>query len=625
MGEGKRLEIGMSVLIKRSDGSLNRAYIAGVNETRKSVMVQWEENGDFKGKEISFHDVYMYNVDLKGDSTEKVEKPWSVSAPVPKHSKSNIDIKLKKSKTDSRLSFRGSSRGSLNPIKEVERLKKIRDERRVSMARKKEEKEIHMKAHQKNPNWEFSVMIEDFRKNLSTDRISESGPGDTHQITVCVRKRPLNSNEIKINEVDVISVVDQDTLIVHEPKTKVDLTKYLDNQYYKFDYVFDESCSNDLVYKYTAKPLVRTIFLGGVSTCFAYGQTGSGKTFTMGGNVTQKSGDYLNGIYAKTAFDVFHYLSSPSFTDMGLKVMASYFEIYREKLFDLLAGKAPLRVFEDTKQHVNVIGLTEREVRNVDEVLLLIKEGNTARTSGKTLVNESSSRSHAVFQIALKKGNKIHGKFCLIDLAGNERGGQTLTHRAKMEGADINKSLLALKECIRALGRKDGYLPFRGSKLTQVLRDAFIGDKAKTCMIAMLSPGLTSCKNTLNTLRYANRVKELECNEADFDDTSSIHKTYDSPVVEPMEADSQNTPQKIITIYDKREQQLNDEFAKYFNVSQVWNKKERELMDNSNQKFQLKHFVSSLNEILSERLTHIKHLLGLTQEVSRELDLETIN
>jgi kinesin family member 2/24 len=105
---------------------------------------------------------------------------------------------------------------------------------------------------------------------------------DDHQITVCVRKRPLSRKELMKKELDVITVPTKDTLIVHEPKTKVDLTKYLENHNFRFDYAFDDSCNNELVYRYTAKPLVQTIFDGGMATCFAYGQTGSGKTHTMG-------------------------------------------------------------------------------------------------------------------------------------------------------------------------------------------------------------------------------------------------------------------------------------------------------------------------------------------------------
>merc|ERR1719454_836968 len=180
---------------------------------------------------------------------------------------------------------------------------------------------------------------------------------------------------------------------------------------------------------------------------------------------------------------------------------------------------------EDGKQQVVVVGLTETEVASVDDVLALISRGNSLRTSGQTSANANSSRSHAVFQIVLRENTRrkpLHGKFSLIDLAGNERGADTNSadRQTRLEGAEINKSLLALKECIRALGRKGAHLPFRASKLTQVLRDSFIGEKTRTCMIAMIGPSMASCEHTLNTLRYADRVKELcvgESAEQDVD------------------------------------------------------------------------------------------------------------
>lgn len=187
---------------------------------------------------------------------------------------------------------------------------------------------------------------------------------------------------------------------------------------------------------------------------------------------------------------------------------------------------------EDGKQQVQVVGLTEKVVDNVDEVLKIINHGNSTRTSGQTSANTNSSRSHAIFQIVLRPpgASRIHGKFSFIDLAGNERGAdtQSANRQVRMEGAEINKSLLALKECIRALGKQSVHLPFRVSKLTQVLRDSFIGEKSKTCMIAMISPGLSSCEHTLNTLRYANRVKELDPEKRQQDD------------VEQMESDDKN-------------------------------------------------------------------------------------
>lgn len=357
---------------------------------------------------------------------------------------------------------------------------------------------------------------------------------DDHQITVCVRKRPLSRKEIMKKELDVITVPTKDTLIVHEPKTKVDLTKFLENHNFRFDYAFDDTCNNELVYKYTAKPLVQSIFEGGMATCFAYGQTGSGKTHTMGGDFNGKVQDCKTGIYALATRDVFGFIRSPKYRHLNLTVSASFFEIYSGKVFDLLSDKNKLRVLEDGKQQVQIVGLTERVVDNVDEVLKLIQHGNGTRTSGQTSANANSSRSHAVFQILVRPVGsvKVHGKFSLVDLAGNERGADTSSanRQTRMEGAEINKSLLALKECIRALGKQNAHLPFRVSKLTQVLRDSFIGEKSKTCMIAMISPGLSSCEHTLNTLRYANRVKELVA----IDPSERNEMIYDE---EPMDAE----------------------------------------------------------------------------------------
>jgi len=408
----------------------------------------------------------------------------------------------------------GVNRRRSNVVKEVERLKKNREERRAKQAEVLEEKVAQKNVDPGNPNWEFLCMINEYQETLKFNPLKDGDAVHDHQISVCVRKRPLSNKEIKKKEVDVICTPNQNQVIVHEPKTKVDLTKYLDNQHFRFDYAFDETASNELVYKYTASPLVRNIFEGGMATCFAYGQTGSGKTHTMGGEFHGKTQDSKNGIYAMATKDVFKYLNSPKYKNLKLQVSCSYFEIYSGKVFDLLSGKSKLRVLEDGKQQVVVVGLAERVVTCVEDVLKHITSGNNLRTSGQTSANAHSSRSHAVFQIILRNNNPkktLYGKFSLIDLAGNERGADTSSanRQTRMEGAEINKSLLALKECIRALGRKGSHLPFRASKLTQVLRDSFIGEKSKTCMIAMVSPTLSCCEHSLNTMRYADRVKEL--------------------------------------------------------------------------------------------------------------------
>ncbi|KFR00296.1 Kinesin-like KIF2C, partial [Nipponia nippon] len=399
-------------------------------------------------------------------------------------------------------------RGS-NIVKEMEKMKNKREEKRaqISEIRAKRAQEFDSSC----PNWEFARMIKEFRATLDCQPISITDPIEEHRICVCVRKRPLNKQELLKKECDVITVPSKCVLLVHEPKQKVDLTKYLETQAFRFDFSFDESSSNEMVYRFTARPLVETIFEGGKATCFAYGQTGSGKTHTMGGDFSGRAQDASKGIYAFASQDVFLLLNQPRYRSQDLEVYVTFFEIYNGKVFDLLNKKAKLRVLEDGKQQVQVVGLQERQVGCAEDVIRMIEMGSACRTSGQTFANTSSSRSHACFQIILRRRGKQLGKFSLVDLAGNERGADTSSadRQTRMEGAEINKSLLALKECIRALGQNKSHTPFRESKLTQVLRDSFIGTNSRTCMIAMISPGMSSCEYTLNTLRYADRVKEL--------------------------------------------------------------------------------------------------------------------
>ncbi|XP_049664596.1 kinesin-like protein KIF2C isoform X1 [Accipiter gentilis] len=428
----------------------------------------------------------------------------------PEASLTNVNGNTEDHLPAARMSSSGSPvRRRSNIVKEMEKMKNKREEKRaqISEIRTKRAQEFDSSC----PNWEFAQMIKEFRATLECQPISITDPIEEHRICVCVRKRPLNKQELLKKECDVITVPSKSVLLVHEPKQKVDLTKYLETQAFRFDFSFDESSSNEMVYRFTARPLVETIFEGGKATCFAYGQTGSGKTHTMGGDFSGRAQNASKGIYAFASQDVFLLLNQPRYRSQDLEVYVTFFEIYNGKVFDLLNKKAKLRVLEDGKQQVQVVGLQERQVSCAEDVIRMIEMGSACRTSGQTFANASSSRSHACFQIILRQRGKLLGKFSLVDLAGNERGADTSSadRQTRMEGAEINKSLLALKECIRALGQNKSHTPFRESKLTQVLRDSFIGTNSRTCMIAMISPGMSSCEYTLNTLRYADRVKEL--------------------------------------------------------------------------------------------------------------------
>ncbi|CAN4094932.1 unnamed protein product [Withania somnifera] len=335
------------------------------------------------------------------------------------------------------------------------------------------------------------------------------------KIKVVVRKRPLNKKEVARKEDDIVTVSENDRLTVHEPKLKVDLTAYVEKHEFCFDAVLDEYVTNDQVYRATVEPIIPTIFQRTKATCFAYGQTGSGKTYTM------------QPLPLRAAEDLVRLLHQPMYCSQQFKLWLSFFEIYGGKLFDLLGDRRKLCMREDGRQQVCIVGLQEFEVSDVQIVKEYIERGNAARSTGSTGANEESSRSHAILQLTVKKhnevkesrrnndvneskGGKVVGKISFIDLAGSERGADTTDNdrQTRIEGAEINKSLLALKECIRALDNDQIHIPFRGSKLTEVLRDSFVGN-SRTVMISCISPNAGSCEHTLNTLRYADRVKSL--------------------------------------------------------------------------------------------------------------------
>ena len=331
------------------------------------------------------------------------------------------------------------------------------------------------------------------------------------KIRVIVRKRPANHREFAQNDIDIITTEKKNTIIVKELKNKVDLTKYIEEHKFTFDRTFDENSSNQLIYNEMLKPMIEAAFNKTKITCFAYGQTGSGKTYTMLGNnhIKNDNGPQVPGLYLLSCIDVFNFLQKKE--NSNLELWVSFYEIYCNKLFDLLNNKNILQAREDGKGNICIVGLIEKHTKNIEELLDIIDFGLNSRTVGITGANLDSSRSHAILQINIKtKDKESYSKISFIDLAGSERAVDTIdtNKRTKIDGAEINKSLLALKECIRALDLEKRHKPFRGSKLTLVLRDSFMGN-CLTLMIANISPCLSCSEHTLNTLRYADRVKEL--------------------------------------------------------------------------------------------------------------------
>ncbi|KAH8386285.1 hypothetical protein KR200_009790, partial [Drosophila serrata] len=560
------LSINQKVFIRRSDGRVHLGTIIKLDGgTNNIVTVEWPEGNAVRGKELPLELVVLMNpqiFDPPRYSRLQVNQTASIA---PRYQAGKMGMGGVMPPRQVEAQFMLPNRQD-EVVLQIDKLRQQRELRRELQNRERQLREQHMNEDPGNPNWEIARMIRLHRQEMlnaqkNAPQNVAKEPTKEHQIMVCVRKRPLNQKELADKTVlDVVSIHSRDHLVVHEPRKHVNMVKFLENHSFRFDHAFNENCSNATVYEFTARPLIRHIFEGGMATCFAYGQTGSGKTHTMGGKFTGRhQQNSLDGIYAMATKDVFSHLESPTYASLNLSVSCSFFEIYGSRVYDLLVpGKPQLKVLEDGQQQVQVVGLTENRVQSVNDVLCLLDLGNSVRTSGQTSANSKSSRSHAVFQIVLRKPSTIpeferpHGKFSLIDLAGNERGADNNSsdRQTRLEGSDINKSLLVLKECIRALGRQSAHLPFRGSKLTQVLRDSFIGGKkVKTCMIAMISPGLHSVEHTLNTLRYADRVKELTV------DSLIPRRLMNTPLANPADARSASGRNSVPDVLSQSEDQ----------------------------------------------------------------------
>lgn len=293
--------------------------------------------------------------------------------------------------------------------------------------------------------------------------------------------------------------------------------KKVKDQTFGFDRIFDDNAQQADVYEATTKPLLDSVLDGYNATVFAYGATGCGKTHTITGTVQQPGIIFLT---MQELFERVSELSSEKVTEISL----SYLEIYNETIRDLLTEDAVLKgglmLREDSNQAVSVAGLSSHHPRNVEEVMDMIMRGNHMRTMSPTAANATSSRSHAVLQINVAQKDRnasveephTMATLSIIDLAGSERASATKNRGERLlEGANINKSLLALGSCINALcdPRKRNHVPYRNSKLTRLLKFS-LGGNCKTVMIVCVSPSSEHFDETQNTLRYANRAKNIQ-------------------------------------------------------------------------------------------------------------------
>ncbi|XP_014468850.1 PREDICTED: kinesin-like protein unc-104 isoform X17 [Dinoponera quadriceps] len=348
-------------------------------------------------------------------------------------------------------------------------------------------------------------------------------------VKVAVRVRPFNSREIRREAQCIIDMSGSTTSIVNPKATpgSKDAVKSFnyDYSYFSMDPNDENYSSQLMVYKDIGEEMLEHAFEGYNVCIFAYGQTGAGKSYTMMGK--QEEGQ--EGIIPQICKDLFRKISYTSNERLKYSVEVSYMEIYCERVRDLLNPKnrGNLRVREHPLLGPYVEDLSKLAVMSYEDIHDLIDEGNKARTVAATNMNETSSRSHAVFTIFFTQQQQDCAtglvtekvsKISLVDLAGSERADSTGAKGTRLkEGANINKSLTTLGKVISALAeiatkkkKKADFIPYRDSVLTWLLREN-LGGNSKTAMIAAVSPADINYDETLSTLRYADRAKQIVC------------------------------------------------------------------------------------------------------------------
>mmetsp|Transcript_2379 Transcript_2379/g.5492 ORF Transcript_2379/g.5492 Transcript_2379/m.5492 type:complete len:813 (+) Transcript_2379:158-2596(+) len=320
---------------------------------------------------------------------------------------------------------------------------------------------------------------------------------EDQMVRVFVRKRPIFPHELEQKEFDVISSdKTHGELFVHDARMEADMKgRFLNHHKFTFSEVFSENDDSDKVYDNVIQPLVRLTRQGGNGTALMYGQTGSGKSYTM------------SHIYYRSAWALFEGSATEDENDRGpaiRRAWVSFVELTGDTCADVLNGNQKLQLLTCPNGDVITFPAVQVEVSSPQELHDCIKFACSLRATAATGVHDQSSRSHALCRVELEGGNAL----TMVDLAGSEHRIDSADHDAqrRKESAQINSSLMKLKECIRARARNADYIPYRQSKLTHLLRPSFVEDpntKSRTVIIATVSPSSKDTEHSLNTLRHS--------------------------------------------------------------------------------------------------------------------------
>ncbi|XP_068097243.1 kinesin-like protein KIF18B [Hyperolius riggenbachi] len=460
-------------------------------------------------------------------------------------------------------------------------------------------------------------------------------------VSVVVRVRPPNAREQESNHYTAVQVVDHNVLVFDpdEPETSGVFSSLRGHEgtrrkgkdlKFIFDSVFGEQSTQQDVFEHTTKQILDGVLNGYNCSVFAYGATGAGKTHTMLGCEADPGVMYL------TMVELYRRIEAIK-EEKSCEVLISYLEVYNEQIQDLLEPKGFLAVREDPQKGVVVQGLSFHQPKSAEHLLQMLANGNLNRTQHPTDANASSSRSHAVFQIYVKQQDRTASisqdvrvaKMSLIDLAGSERASSTNAKGERLrEGANINRSLLALINVINALAdakNKKAHIPYRDSKLTRLLKDS-IGGNCRTVMIAAISPSSLSYDDTYNTLKYANRAKEIKLSLKSNVINLDCHISKYAAVCEELKAEVAELKAKL-HVYENKESLLESTHVTASDSPEQGKDHSRlnEPLDTSSSEQETKMHLQSLHRLSSGHVRRKRHRKnrGTQAFVSESFERET--
>lgn len=457
-------------------------------------------------------------------------------------------------------------------------------------------------------------------------------------VQVVVRCRPMNEKEIAENYKRVVDVDPlRGAIEITDPRGDGQERKKV----FTFDAVYNWNSHQEDLYEEIVRPLVSCVLDGFNATIFAYGQTGTGKTYTMEGS---KLDSVEKGIIPRSFDQIFSHIARSS--NMEFLVRSSYLEIYQEEIRDLM-NKNPEKKHElrEGASGVYVQDLSSFICRNVKEIERIMTRGNQNRSIGTTNMNERSSRSHAIFMITIEMGPtgdayqkmiKV-GKLNLVDLAGSEKQCKTGTKGERLkEATKINLSLSALGNVISALvDGKNTHIPYRDSKLTRLLQDS-LGGNSKTLMVANIGPASYNYDETLTTLRYANRAKNIKNQpRINEDPKDALLREYQLEIVRLKALLAERARQRDILPVSQEKgsdgekeitgscDEASDELQDNKDAEVLAKRLEKKKVLLNSEKLISKHLEAQIREMESRLLCGGKNIIDHTNEQQKALELHT--